>query len=34
MDQPPVLAAFQRYWEYAATDADIAHEMYHDQYRF
>ncbi len=30
MDEPTLLAALQRYWEYAATDQDIAHEMYHD----
>jgi hypothetical protein len=30
MDETTVLAAVQRYWEYAATDQDIAHEMYHD----
>jgi hypothetical protein len=30
MDESTVLAAVQRYWEYAATDSDIAHEMYHD----
>lgn len=30
MDKATVLAAFQRYWDYAAIDQDIAHEMYHD----
>lgn len=30
MDEPTLLAALQRYWEYAATGQDIAHEMYHD----
>ena len=30
MDEASVLAAFQRYWKYAATDQEIAHEMYHD----
>jgi SnoaL-like domain len=30
MNEATVLAAFRRYWEYAATDQEIAHEMYHD----
>ncbi len=30
MDQASVLAAFRRYWEYAVTDQERAHEMYHD----
>jgi hypothetical protein len=30
MDAQTVLAALRRYWEYSATDPDIAHEMYHD----
>lgn len=30
MYKPTFLAALQRYWEYAATDQDSAHKMYHD----
>jgi hypothetical protein len=30
MDETTVRAALQHYWEYAAIDQDIAHEMYHD----
>jgi hypothetical protein len=30
MDEPTVLAALQRYWQYAASDSNIAHELYHD----
>jgi len=30
VDEPTLLAAVQRYWDYAATDQDLAHDMYHD----
>jgi hypothetical protein len=30
MNESTVRAAVQRYWEYAAIDQDIAHEIYHD----
>jgi hypothetical protein len=30
MDQATLLAALRRHWEYAATDQDITHEIYHD----
>lgn len=30
MDAPTALAAFQHYWNHAATNQEIAHEMYHD----
>ncbi len=30
MDEATLLAALRRYWEYAATDQEKAHEMYHD----
>ena len=30
MDETTLRAALQRYWEYAAIDPDIAHEIYHD----
>lgn len=30
MDEPTVRSALQRYWQYAPTDADIAHAIYHD----
>ena len=30
MDELTLLAALQRYWQFAATDPDRAHEMYHE----
>jgi hypothetical protein len=30
MDETTLRAALQRYWEYAAADSDLAHEIYHD----
>jgi SnoaL-like domain len=30
MDEATLLAALRRYWEYAAIDQEIAHEIYHD----
>jgi hypothetical protein len=30
MDETNVRARLERHWEYAATDQDIAHEIYHD----
>jgi hypothetical protein len=30
MDEASLLAALRRYWEYAATDSEKAHELYHD----
>lgn len=30
MDRTTLLAALRRHWEYAATDQEIAHELYHD----
>lgn len=30
MDEATVRALLQRHWEYAATDQEIAHEIYHD----
>jgi SnoaL-like domain len=30
MDNASVLAALKRHWEYAGSDEDIAHEIYHD----
>ena len=30
MNQATLLAALRRHWKYAATDQEIAHEMYHD----
>jgi hypothetical protein len=30
MDRTTLLAALRRHWEYAATDQEIAHEIYHD----
>ena len=30
MDEAGVIAALKRHWEYAATDQDITHEIYHD----
>ena len=30
MDEASVRAQLERHWEYAGTDQDIAHEIYHD----
>ena len=30
MDEADVIATLTRHWEYAGSDEDIAHEMYHD----
>ena len=30
VDEAAVRAALERHWEYAGTDQDIAHELYHD----
>jgi hypothetical protein len=30
MDEASVIAALKRHWEFAATDQDITHEIYHD----
>ena len=30
MDEATVRAALRRYWQYARTDSDKAHELYHD----
>ncbi len=30
MDEATVRAQLERHWEYAGTDQDIAHEIYHD----
>ena len=30
MDEATILATLRRHWEYAATDQDITHEIYHD----
>ncbi len=30
MDDATILAALKRHWDYAATDQDITHEIYHD----
>lgn len=30
MDEATVRAALHRYWQYAPTDQDAAHAMYHD----
>lgn len=30
MDEATVRATLQRYWQYARTDQDVAHAMYHD----
>src|SRR5215472_9376358 len=30
MDEATLLATLRRHWEYAATDQEITHEIYHD----
>jgi hypothetical protein len=30
MDETKLRAALKRYWEHMATDAETAHELYHD----
>jgi hypothetical protein len=30
MDEPMLVAALRRHWEYEASDTHISHEIYHD----
>ena len=30
LNETELLQALQRHWEYASTDQDVAHEIYHD----